>query len=104
MTDLPASDVQFEGLGATAGSAAEASRVLALRLNHWLTDHRGARILQLSIQSASVGANLELTAILAYLDESTIAAALSSVAAEAQPGVSLSVSQAEEIIADSEGL
>jgi hypothetical protein len=101
MTDLPASDVQFEGLGATAGSAAEAARVLALRLNHWLVDHRGARILQLSIQSASSGSNLELTAILAYLDQATIDEALLSVAAEAEPSVSLPVAQAEEIVADS---
>jgi hypothetical protein len=102
MTELPASDIQFEGLGATAGSAEEAARVLAVRLNHWLADHRDARILKLSIQSASSGANLELTAILAYLEQSTAAEALFSAAVE--PSVSLPVAQAEEIVADSQPL
>ena len=84
MTDLPTSDIQFDGVGATAGSAEEAVRVLEFR-----------------VQSASTGVNLELTAIFAFLEESSIAETLATAAAEVTPEVSETVAQAEEIIADS---
>ena len=93
MTDLAASAIHFDGVGATAGSADEAARVLAARLNHWLSDHAQSRILQLRIQSTSSAANVELTAILAFSDEP--GAEAGTAVAEAR-----AVMEAEEIVAD----
>ncbi len=93
MSELRASEVRFDGVGASAGSAEEAARVLAARLNHWLSDHQGCRIVDFSVQSATIGAGLELTAILAFLDETASAAAASEATA---------VLEAEEIIAEAE--
>jgi hypothetical protein len=93
MSELRASEVRFDGVGASAGSAEEAARVLAARLNHWLADHHGCRIVDFSVQSAGAGAGLELTAILAFIDEATSAAAASEATA---------VLEAEEIIAEAE--
>lgn len=95
MTDLPASEIHFDGVGATAGSADEAARVLAARLNHWLSDHAQSRILQLSIQSTSSAVNVELTAILAFSEEPSAEEKPAAAAAEAR-----AVIEAEEIVAD----
>lgn len=101
MADLPSSDIQFDGVGATAGSAEEAARVLAVRLNHWLADHPHSRILELKVQSASTGANLELTAIIAFLDEERDAERLDGSLAAAAAEATV-VIEAEQIVADSE--
>jgi hypothetical protein len=93
MTDLPTSDISFDGVGATAGSAEEASRVLAARLNHWLADHPNCRILDFSVQSTSSGTQVQLTAILAFLEESAITEALSTAEASAA-----AVVEAEQIV------
>lgn len=100
MNDLPTSDVRFEGLGATAGSAAEASRTLSTKLNHWAADHPNCRILQLSVQSTARGDSVELAAILAYIEEESLTQIVAAAEVEVSEGETSVISQAEEIIAD----
>jgi hypothetical protein len=106
MAEFLVSGVRFEGLGATAGSAVDASRLLAERLNHWCADHPTFRILDLQIQSTAIGADLHLTAVFAYIDaavprellEQAMAPATATAADPADE--STAVALAEEIVAE----
>lgn len=94
MSEISTPDVRFDGIGVTGGNAGEAAHALAERLNHWSSDHPNRRIVQLSIQSAATAAKLELTAIIAFLEDPDPDG---GVVAEA------AVSVAEEIVADAQG-
>ena len=103
MSDLSSPDVRFAGLGVSAASADEASRALADRLTAWTADHPNCRILQLSVQTAGVGAGLEMTAIIAYIEVATIVEALAAVAeAPAGDETAEAVLQAVEIVAEAQ--
>ena len=87
MVDLPTPQVRFDGLGVTAAHADEGAQALAERLNLWSTEHPNRRILELRVQCASTAARLELTAVIAYLDEFTAveaSAAAEEIVADAQ--------------------
>jgi hypothetical protein len=103
MPDFPTPDVRFDGIGAFAEGADDAARDLAERLNRWSTEHPNRRILQLSIQSAAIGRELTLTAILAYVDADPMAGALTAAApVSVAEEVAAVLSEAEEIVADAQ--
>ncbi|MGI8552645.1 MAG: hypothetical protein ACR2PL_17935 [Dehalococcoidia bacterium] len=103
MNDLPASDVHFDGLGASAGDGAEAARVLAARLTHWSSDHPNSRILQFTVQSTAAAAGVELSAIIVYTEELGITpVAIATVADELPRDATDIVIEAEEIVADAQ--
>jgi hypothetical protein len=102
MNEFATPGVQFAGIGATAGGAAETSRLLAERLGHWLSDHPGSRILSLQVQSAAIGAELHLTAVIAYIDGAIDPDPLLATAAREhgnEPSEGEVVALAEEIVA-----
>lgn len=106
MAEFLVSGVRFEGLGATAGSAGDASRLLAERLNHWCADHPTFRILDLQVQSAAIDAELHLTAVFAYIDDAVpqemleqfMAPATTTTAESADETAAVAI--AEEIVAE----
>lgn len=101
MNDATTPAVRFEGLGASAGAADAAARLLAERLNHWSTDNPGRHILQLSVQTAAGPSMVEMTALIAYTDETAVEWALETVAVEELPQTeSAAVAIAEEIVAE----
>ena len=103
MSELVTPNVRFDGLGASAGAAAEVARLLAERLNHWSMDNPGRRILELQVQTASKGAMVEMTAVIVWVEAFGDLLAVSEVA-EAPAGEEQStvVAIAEEIVAEAQ--
>ena len=100
MNDATTPAVRFEGLGASAGAADEAARVLAEKLNHWSADNPGRRILQLSVQTAAGPTMVEMTALIAFTEDAA-EWVIEKVAVEELPQTeSAAVAIAEEIVAE----
>ncbi len=102
MTDFPTLGLRFAGLGASAGAATEAARVLAERLDHWCADHPTCRILDLKIQSSAIGTQLHLSAIIAYVEDAPLDYALIAAAEASYLAESDALAQAEEIVAEAQ--
>lgn len=103
MSELWTPEARFEGFGVTGANAAEASAALARRLNAWSTEFPGRRILHVSVQSAIADAQVELTAVLAYVEETGIVVAVREEAAEEiAEEKSEVISLAEEIVAEAQ--
>lgn len=94
-------DIRFDGLGVTARDAAEASRALAAALDTWSGTHPGRRIVTIKVQSAAIGAELHLTAIIAYLAKGPRVATAEAAHEEAVEQ-SAAVAVAEEIVAEAQ--
>ena len=103
MSELWTPEARFEGFGVTGANAAEASAALARRLNAWSTEFPGRRILHVSVQSAAVDTKVELTAVIAYVEEAgMVLVAREEAAEEIAEEKSEVVSLAEEIVAEAQ--
>ncbi len=94
--------MRFEGIGATAGGATDAARVLAERLDHWSADHPTCRILDLQVQSSAIGSQIHLTAIIAYVEDAPLDYALIAAAEAGFLAESDALAQAEEIVSEAQ--
>lgn len=101
LSDLLTPDVRFAGVGASGDAANDVARALADRLNHWSAEHPRCRILKLTVQSTARGATIEMSAIVAYVEEADIVRAALESAEEQEAGKTAEVVLiAEEIVAD----